>query len=258
MKKSYRSVFISDLHLGSKGCNIELLDNFLSNIRCENLYLVGDIIDGWALSRGKSYFPQSHVNVIRKVLSKAKKDTNIFYVIGNHDEFLRKYADFLSHVDFGNIRIADEFIHTTVDGKKLWVIHGDMYDGITLYHKWLSKLGDVSYIFLLFLNRHFNRIIRKLGGKYWSLSAFIKHKVKGAVDFIYGFESAISRECRLKSYNGVICGHIHHAEIKHIDGITYHNCGDFVESCTALVEHETGEIELIRWHKIIDEDINHN
>lgn len=248
----FRSVWISDIHLGTRGCKAEYLDNFLSSIECENLYLVGDIIDGWCMGRGPTYFPQEHVNIIRRFLNKARKGTNIFYIIGNHDEFLRRYHDFFDN-DLGNISIADEFEHTTVDGKKLWVIHGDLYDGVTRYHKWVSHLGDRGYQFLIWLNRYFNTIRRRFGVPYWSLSAFLKHKVKRAVEFINSFETTVAKECGRRQYDGVVCGHIHHAEIKQIGNITYYNDGDWVESCTALVEHHDGKIELIQWHEVSHE-----
>jgi UDP-2,3-diacylglucosamine pyrophosphatase LpxH len=253
MKQKYRSVWISDIHLGSRGCKAKLLDNFLAATRCDNLYLVGDIIDGWNLGRGSSYFPQSHVNIIRRVLSKARKGTAVRYVIGNHDEFLRKYHDFFEDRDFGNIEISDEFVHETADGRKLWIIHGDLYDGVTRYHAWISHLGDIAYNILIALNSIYNRLRQQFGLGYWSLSSYLKKKVKSAVSFINSFEESVAHECRKREFNGVVCGHIHHAEIKQIDGITYYNDGDWVESCTALVEHESGIMEIITWH-IIDHD----
>jgi len=249
-KQHYRTVWISDVHLGTKGCKAEYLESFLNSFTTEHLYLVGDIIDGWMMRKNKSYFPQQHVNIIRKILSKARKGTNVYYTIGNHDEFLRKYKDFFIGNTFGNIEIADEFVHETVDGKKLWIIHGDLYDGVIRHHKWLCKIGAVGYNGLLYVNRLFNIVRRKFGFGYWSLSAFIKYKVKKAVDFINSFEQTIVYECKKRGYDGVVCGHIHHAEIKEIDGIVYHNDGDFVESCTALVEHIDGKIELIVWHTV--------
>lgn len=249
----YRSVWISDTHLGTRGSQASLLEDFLRSVDCDHLYLVGDIIDGWAMSRGRPYFPQRHVNVIRRILKKASLGTSVKYVIGNHDEFLRKYLDFLIHMPIGNIELADEFVHVTADGKKLWIIHGDLYDGVVRIHKWISHLGDMGYSVLLRLNRHFNKIRKWMGFPYWSLSGAIKQKVKGAVNFINDFEKAISTECKKQGYDGVVCGHIHHAEIKDIDGITYYNDGDWVESCTALVEHMDGRLELITWHRITHE-----
>jgi UDP-2,3-diacylglucosamine pyrophosphatase LpxH len=247
-KAKYRSVWISDVHLGTKGCQAVYLEDFLRSFDCDNLFLVGDIIDGWAITRGSRFFPQDHVNIVRRFLNKARNGTIVKYVIGNHDEFLRKYVDQMKHV--GNIEIADEFVHETADGRKLWVIHGDLYDGVVRYHKWLSHFGDIMYGFLLYINKHYNKIRKFLGHDYWSLSSHLKLKVKSAVEFINSFESAIATECKKMQYDGVVCGHIHHAEIKDIDGITYYNDGDWVESCTALVEHEDGKMELITWHKI--------
>lgn len=249
-KTYYRSVWVSDTHLGTKSCKAEYLDDFLHSFECENLYLVGDIVDGWAMARGSTYFPQSHVNVLRRFLNKARHGTIVKYVIGNHDEFLRKYTDFLHATEIGNIQISDEFVHTTLDGKKLWVVHGDLYDGVTRYHKWLAHLGDIGYTVLLKLNAWFNTMRAKFGFGYWSLSAYIKGKVKKAVQFIDSFELALAKECKKKGYDGVVCGHIHHAEIKDIGGVTYYNDGDWVESCTALVEHLDGKIEIIKWHTI--------
>ena len=249
-KDQYKTIWISDIHLGTKGCQSTLLDNFLSSVKCEQLYLVGDIIDGWNLSRSSSYFPQEHVNILRRFLSKARKGTKIYYVVGNHDEFLRKYLDFFESKDLGNIHIANEFVHTTVDGKQLWVIHGDLYDGVTRYHKWISHAGDMAYNTLIAINGIFNKIRQRMGLGYWSLSAYLKHKVKQAVEFIVSFEDTVINECKKKGYDGVICGHIHHAEIKTIDDVTYYNDGDWVESCTALVENFNGTIEIIKWHTI--------
>lgn len=254
-KLQYRTVWISDIHLGTRGCKAKYLDSFLSNIKTDNLYLVGDIVDGWNMGRGASYFPQQHVNILRKFLSKSRKGTKVFYVIGNHDEFLRKYLDFFEDTDFGNIQIADEFVHETADNRKLWVIHGDLYDGVTRYHKWVSHLGDIAYNTLIALNSVFNNIRQRFGLGYWSLSAYLKHKVKQAVKFINSFEDAVAKECTKRKYDGVVCGHIHHAEIKKIGDITYYNDGDWVESCTALVEHHEGAIEIVKWHNI-DHDSN--
>lgn len=257
-KLAYRTVWISDVHLGTRGSKVQYLDNFMASIECENLYLVGDIIDGWQMGRRSTYFPQSHVDILRRFLNKARHGTKVFYVVGNHDEVLRKYMDFIVNADFGNIKIADEFIHTTADGRKIWVTHGDLYDGVVRLHKWVSHLGDMGYTALIALNGWFNKVRKILGRPYWSLSAFVKHKVKKAVEFINSFEDAVATQCKKMGYDGVVCGHIHHAEIKDINGITYYNDGDWVESCTALVEHLDGKMELITWHKITHEDFNRN
>jgi UDP-2,3-diacylglucosamine pyrophosphatase LpxH len=249
-KTAYRTVWISDIHLGTRGSKVEYLDDFMSSIECENLYLVGDIVDGWQMSRGSTYFPQSHVDIIRRFLNKARQGTNVFYVVGNHDEFFRKYMDFITTFDIGNIKIADEFVHVTADGRKIWVTHGDLYDGVTRYHAWVSHLGDMGYTALIALNGWFNKIRKMMRRPYWSLSAFIKHKVKKAVEFINSFEDAVARQCKKMGYDGVVCGHIHHAEIKDMDGITYYNDGDWVESCTALVEHMDGRMEIVTWAQV--------
>jgi UDP-2,3-diacylglucosamine pyrophosphatase LpxH len=257
-KNSYRTIWISDIHLGTRGCKADYLSDFLQNNKAETIYLVGDIIDGWNMSRGMTHFPQKHVNILRRFLNKARKGTQIKYVIGNHDEFLRKYLDFFEDRDFGNIEFANEFVHTTHDGRELWVIHGDLYDGVTRYHKWISHAGDIAYNSLIAINTLFNKVRAKFGMGYWSLSAYLKHKVKGAVEFITSFETTVAHECKKRKHDGVVCGHIHHAEIRDINGITYYNDGDWVESCTALVEHHDGRIEIIHWHIIDHEDTNSN
>lgn len=244
MTTKYKTVWISDVHLGTKGCRADMLHDFLKSFHCDTLYLVGDIIDGWRM-RKNIYFPQSHVDVVRKVLSKATHGTRVIYVTGNHDEFLRLYADF--DLRFGNVAVVDKAAHTTVDGRQFLVIHGDAFDGITRYAKWLALLGDAAYEFALFTNRIYNKIRAHFGMGYWSLSAFLKNKVKKAVDFICHFEDALARECHKQGYDGVICGHIHHAEIKQISDVTYANCGDWVESCTALVEDFEGNISIVNW-----------
>ena len=247
-KLRYRSVWISDIHLGTKGCKAAYLDNFLESMTCDKLYLVGDIIDGWVLARGASYFPQEHVNIIRRVLNKARKDTRVFYVVGNHDEFARKFLEY--DIAWGNIQFGNEFIHERVNGESLLVVHGDLYDTVTRYHKWVSHLGDIGYNLLISTNRWFNQLRSWLGLGYWSLSAHIKNQVKQAVEFINSFEDALARECKERNLDGVICGHIHHAEMKEIDGVMYYNDGDWVESCTALVEHFDGRMEIVTWHNV--------
>ncbi len=242
-KQHYRSIFLSDIHLGTRGCQADQLTAFLKVHSCDRLYLVGDIIDGWRLKSSGIYWPQEHSNVMRRFLTAAKRGTEVVYITGNHDEFLRKYSD----MELGNIQLVDRFIHETVDGKKLMVIHGDEFDVITRYHSWLAFLGEWGYTILLKLNRVVNFFRRNFGYGYWSLSAYAKYKVKKAVNFISEFEQAIAHQCRNQGYDGAICGHIHHAGITDYDGIRYMNCGDWVESCTALVEDEKGEFSIIRW-----------
>jgi len=243
IKKKVRSIFISDTHLGSKGCQAEYLAEFLKHHQCEQLYLVGDIIDGWKMRSSSTYWPQSHTNVVRRVLTMAKRGTNVYYITGNHDEFLRKY----SPLGMGNVHVVDEFIHTTADNRQLLVVHGDQFDIVTRCHKWLAFTGDIAYEWCLVLNRWLNTFRRRFGYGYWSLSAFLKHQVKEAVNFIGDYETALAQTCSKRKLDGVICGHIHHAEIRDIDGVTYFNCGDWVESCTALLEDEDGSIRLVKW-----------
>jgi UDP-2,3-diacylglucosamine pyrophosphatase LpxH len=243
----YKSIFISDIHLGTKDCKADLLLDFLSNVECENLYLVGDIIDGWKVQRNKLKWKESHTRVIRKVLGFSKKGTKVIYVAGNHDEFLRLLVPY--NVAFGNIEIVNQYVHHGIDGKKYLVTHGDFFDGVVRLHRWLSFLGDASYDFILSFNSKFNWFRHKLGFGYWSLSKFLKVKVKRAVDFIFKFENTLSEYCKKRNFDGVICGHIHHAEIKEINGVVYMNDGDWVESCTALVEHIDGKWEIITWSK---------
>jgi UDP-2,3-diacylglucosamine pyrophosphatase LpxH len=241
-KLKLRTVWISDTHLGTSGCNAELLHDFLHSIKPDTLYLVGDIIDGWRLKRGW-YWPQRHNDIVRRVLKLANKGTRVIYVPGNHDEALRDYTG----LAFGGVEVVAEAIHETADGRRLLVTHGDEFDGVVLYARWLAFLGDAGYSLLLKLNVWFNAVRRRLGLPYWSLSAYIKHRVKNAVAFISRFEEVVAHAARERGVDGVVCGHIHSAEIRDFDGITYMNDGDWVESCTALVEHHDGRIEILDW-----------
>lgn len=242
--RRYRSLWISDVHLGTEFCKAEYLEQFLKSYQCDTLYLVGDIVDAWAL-KSRFYWPQSHTNVVRKILTKSKRGTKVVYVTGNHDEFLRKFVDF--ELNIGNISVVNEAIHETADGRQLLITHGDQFDIITRYHKWIAFAGDRGYDYLLVMNRHMNTLRQRMGMPYWSLSAYVKHKVKMAVNFISEFEDALAYECRKRGLDGVVCGHIHHAEVRDIEGVTYYNCGDWVESCTALAEREDGSMEIIHW-----------
>ncbi|WP_242499972.1 UDP-2,3-diacylglucosamine diphosphatase [Methylibium sp. Pch-M] len=237
-----RSVWVSDVHLGTPGCQAAALLDFLKAVDSRHLYLVGDIIDGWQLRRSW-YWPQAHNDVVQKLLRKARKGTRVVFVPGNHDEFARKY---LGH-SFGGIEVVDDCVHTTVDGRQLWITHGDHFDGVIQCAKWLAYVGDSAYEFTLRLNRHFNSLRARLGLPYWSLSKYLKLKVKRAVSFIGDFEQAVAREARRRGVQGVVCGHIHHAELRDIDGILYANDGDWVESLTALVEHLDGRLEILDW-----------
>lgn len=241
-----RAIFISDIHLGTPGCKAAHLLDFLRHHESDYLYLVGDIIDGWAL-KSRFYWHQTHNDVIQKVLRRARKGTEVVYVPGNHDEIGRQF----SGLNFGDIAIREETVHVTADGRRLWVVHGDLADGVIRHAKWLAHLGDTLYDFLLWLNRHLNTLRARLGLTYWSLSAYLKHKVKNAVSFISDFEAVLIREARRRGYDGVVCGHIHQAEIREIDGLVYCNDGDWVESLTALVETHAGELKLVTWRTIL-------
>lgn len=235
-----RTVWISDLHLGTPGCQAAALLDFLREVECETLYLVGDIIDGWQLRRSW-YWPQSHNDVVQKLLRKARKGTRVVFVPGNHDEFARRYVE----LNFGGVDVVEDCMHVTADGRRLWVTHGDLFDGVVQCARWLAMAGDLAYEFTLKVNRWFNRARARLGLPYWSLSKYLKAKVKRAVSYIGDFETAVAKEARRRGADGVVCGHIHHAEMRDIDGVLYCNDGDWVESLTALVEHADGRLEII-------------
>jgi UDP-2,3-diacylglucosamine pyrophosphatase LpxH len=237
-----RTAWISDVHLGTPGCQAQALLEFLKQVDCDTLYLVGDIIDGWQLRRSW-YWPQAHNDVVQKLLRKARKGTRVIFIPGNHDEFARK---FVGH-SFGGVEVADEWIHTTADGRRLWVTHGDLYDGVIQCARWLALLGDSLYEFTLKLNRHLNSWRARAGLPYWSLSKYLKLKVKRAVSYVGDFEAALAREARKRGVDGLVCGHIHHAEMRTVEGILYCNDGDWVESLTALVEHEDGQLAILDW-----------
>ncbi|MBV8169909.1 MAG: UDP-2,3-diacylglucosamine diphosphatase, partial [Alphaproteobacteria bacterium] len=238
----YRTIWISDVHLGTRGCNADALLDFLKFTESEYLYLVGDIIDGWRL-RKSWYWAQSHNDVIQKVLRKARKGTKVVYVPGNHDEVLRDYVEH----QFGGISLVTDAIHVTADGKRLLVLHGDAYDGVVRHARWLAVLGDWAYNLMLAINYWFNVARRKLGYPYWSLSAYLKGKVKNAVEYVSRFEAAVADAAAKRGVDGVVCGHVHKAEIRPMNGVLYCNDGDWVESCTALVEHFDGRLEIVHW-----------
>jgi len=243
MITTYRTIWISDLHLGSTQCQADVLLDFLKYNESKTLYLVGDIIDFWALSK-KMYWPTDHNTVIQKILRKARHGTQVIYVPGNHDENVREYDNYV----FGDITVKKTDVHTTAAGKKFLIVHGDEYDTIAQCHKWIAKIGNDGYDFLLWVNRIIRTIRKKLGiQSNFSLAAYVKFKVKNAVQFISDYEESIVNTLKDQNLDGVICGHIHHAEIKDMDGFLYINTGDFVESCTAIVEHNDGTIELIKW-----------
>lgn len=246
----YRTIFISDVHLGTRDCKADQLNNFLKNNTCQTLYLVGDIIDAWKIQQNRWRWRQSHTNVIRRILNHAKRGTRVVYIAGNHDEFLRPLLPYA--LTFGRVEIANQADHVGVDGRRYLVVHGDMFDGITRLAPWLTFLGDRAYDIVLRLNTQFNWLRHRLGVGYWSLSGFLKHRVKQAVDFVFQFENNLAAYCAKRGYDGVICGHIHHAEIKQINGVTYMNDGDWVESMTALAEHWNGQWEIITWTQTAD------
>lgn len=242
-QRKYKTIFISDLHLGSRGCQAEALAHFLKTNTCETLYLVGDIIDGWRLS-SKWYWPQSHSNVIRRILTSAKRGTKVHYIVGNHDEFLRGFLRL--KLTFGRVKLSNRQIHVGVDGKTYLVVHGDMFDRLMRKDgKWIMRLGDYAYDTAVWINVKMNTVRRWLGMDYWSLSKWLKTKTKKAVAFVHRYEEQVAAYCKRKGFDGIICGHIHVAEIREIDGITYMNDGDWVESCSALVEHHDGRWELL-------------
>ncbi|MCG8503472.1 MAG: UDP-2,3-diacylglucosamine diphosphatase [Sphingomonadales bacterium] len=245
-KRHFRAIFISDIHLGTRGCNAELLLDFLKHTSSDYLYLVGDIIDGWRLKKAWYWHP-THNDVIRKVLKKARKGTQVIYIPGNHDEVLR---DFVGN-NLAGVEIARDAVHVTADGRRYWVLHGDEFDGIVRHAKWLAHLGDHAYNLLMKINNGLNIARRRLGYSYWSLSAFLKYKVKNAVEYISSFETAVAHEAARRGVDGVICGHIHHAEERMIGDIHYCNDGDWVESGTALVEHTDGRFEILFWADMV-------
>jgi len=248
-KLKYRTVWISDLHLGTSGCNAVMLLDFLSSIECETLYLVGDIIDGWRLRKGW-YWPDSHNEVIRRILKMAHRGTRVVYITGNHDEMLRDYVG----LGFGGIELMNEAIHKTADGRRLFVTHGDAFDGVVLYARWLAFLGDQAYSVLLRANKAFNRVRKWMGMPYWSLSAYLKRRVKNAVQYVCSFEEAVAHEAAGRGVDGVVCGHIHCAEIRQIGAIAYYNDGDWVESCTALTEDAQGRMAILDWAQWLREE----
>ena len=238
----HRTIWISDVHLGTRGCKADFLLDFLRHNDAATIYLVGDIIDGWRLKKSW-YWPQTHNDVVQKLLRMVRKGTRAIYVPGNHDEWLRGYT----RLQFGGVEVVEEAIHVTADGRRLLVMHGDAYDAVVTHARWLALLGDGAYTVTLWINRHFNTLRRRLGYPYWSLSAYLKRRVKNAMQYIVSFGDMVTAEARRRGVDGVVCGHIHHAEIRNLGGVLYCNSGDWVESCTALVEHHDGQLELVHW-----------
>jgi UDP-2,3-diacylglucosamine pyrophosphatase LpxH len=240
--RRFRTIFLSDVHLGTKGCQAERLLDFLRHHEADTIYLVGDIVDGWQLRSGW-YWPQSHNDVVQKLLRHARKGARVLYIPGNHDEFLRDYCG----THFGGIDVAETAIHVAADGRRYLVLHGDLFDIVIKHARWLALLGDKAYDVAIQVNTIVNSVRRAFGFTYWSLSQWAKLKVKNAVKFIGEFEQALAAEAARHKVDGVICGHIHHAVIREDLDIRYINCGDWVESCTAAVEHPDGRFEIIAW-----------
>ncbi len=248
----YRTIWISDVHLGTPGCQAEYLLDFLRCNESATLYLVGDILDGWQL-RKSWYWPQTHNDVVQKLLRKARKGTRVVYVPGNHDELARQFAG----LAFGEVEVLKEAFHELVDGRRLWVVHGDLFDGVTQHARWLSHLGDTCYTFILKFNQWFNAVRARLGLPYWSVSQYLKHQVKNAVNYISAFEQVMVEEARRQGCHGVVCGHIHKAEIREMgEGMLYCNDGDWVESLTALVETLEGELRIVEWRNRVPAPLN--
>ena len=238
----YRTIFLSDFHLGTRGCQADLILDFLRHNDADTFYLVGDIIDGWRM-RASFYWPQSHNDVIQKLLRKVRRGARMVFVPGNHDEFARQFIG----LSFGGVEIVRNAKIETADGRRFLIMHGDELDVVVRHSKWLAFFGDWAYDFALFINTYFNMVRRRLGFSYWSFSAWAKLKVKNAVNFIGSFERALADEARRRGADGVICGHIHHPIIRDVEGVTYVNTGDFVESCSYVVEHHDGRLEVMRW-----------
>ena len=244
--KRHRTLWLSDIHLGTKDCQAHALLDFLAHNEAECIYLVGDIIDGWQLKK-RWYWPQAHNDVIQKLLRKARKGTRIVFIPGNHDMFVRDFLKHTPNLAVGGIEVADEVIHTTADGRRIWILHGDLFDGVVQNMQWLAKLGDELYMFALKANRWLNLWRAKMGLEYWSLSQFLKDKVKNAVSYIDDFENAVATEAARRDCQAVLCGHIHKAKIRDIKGVTYLNSGDWVESLTAISEDVSGHLAIEYW-----------
>jgi UDP-2,3-diacylglucosamine pyrophosphatase LpxH len=241
-RRRFRTIWISDVHLGTRGCNARMLIDFLDSTDSETMYLVGDIIDGWRMKR-KFYWPATHNDIVWRVMKRARRGTRVVYIPGNHDEMFRQF----NGMNFGGVEIRRKAIHETADGRKLLVLHGDEFDAIMLAHRWLAFVGDLAYEWLMRGDHLVNRVRALIGKPYWSLSKTAKHKVKNAVEFISRFETVVALEAGARGVDGVVCGHIHNAEAREIAGIAYYNDGDWVEGCTALVEHFDGRMEILHW-----------
>ncbi|KKC25465.1 UDP-2,3-diacylglucosamine diphosphatase [Sphingomonas sp. SRS2] len=241
-RRRYRTIWVSDIHLGTRGCNAQMLIDFLDSTDSETMYLVGDIIDGWRLKRSW-YWPSAHNDIVWRVMKRAKRGTRVVFIPGNHDEMFRQFAG----LTFGGIEIRRNAIHETADGRRLMVTHGDEFDTVVMCHRWLAFAGDAAYEMLMRLNVVINWVRQKFDLPYWSLSKHAKQKVKNAVEFISRFEEAVAHDAGERGVDGVVCGHIHTAEIRQFGDIVYYNDGDWVEGCTALVEHFDGRMEVLHW-----------
>jgi len=241
-RRSYRTIWVSDIHLGTRGCNAQMLIDFLDSTDSETMYLVGDIIDGWRLKRSW-FWPAAHNDIVWRVMKRAKRGTRVVFIPGNHDEMFRQFAG----LTFGGIEIRRNAIHETADGRRLMVTHGDEFDTVVMCHRWLAFAGDAAYEMLMRLNVVINAVRQRFDLPYWSLSKHAKHKVKNAVEFISRFEEAVAHEAGERGVDGVVCGHIHTAEIRQFGDVVYYNDGDWVEGCTALVEHFDGRMEVLHW-----------
>ena len=244
MTRTVKTLFLSDIHLGTRGCQAAALLEFLKEYEADTIYLVGDIIDGWRL-RSAWYWPQLHNDVVQKMLRRVRSGVRVVYVPGNHDEFLRDYIG----LTFGGVEIVEEAIHKTVDGKRILILHGDKFDIVVRNVKWLALLGDWAYDFAIFLNRHISRVRRFFGLSDWSFAAYAKAKVKSAVNFVGAFEEAVAADARRHGVDAVMCGHIHQPANRMIGDVQYLNTGDWVESCSAIVENRDGSLELVRWSR---------
>jgi len=243
-EKRLRAIFLSDLHLGTRAAKTEALIEFLKGHDAETIYLVGDIIDFWRLKRGVIW-PHGNDEILQILMERMQSGSRIVYVPGNHDEALRAYCG----MSFGGIEITRDCIHTTASGRKLLVLHGDEFDVVVRYAKWLRFLGDRSYEFVLWCDGPLNSLRRRLGFGHWSLSVYVKTRVKAAAAFIDEFEAALASEAKRRGLDGIVCGHIHHPADRLIDGVRYLNCGDWTENCTAIAEHMDGHIEILRWRE---------
>lgn len=238
----YRTLWLSDIHLGCRDCKAEFLLNFLADNEADRIYLVGDIVDFWALKR-RVYWPASHNAVLNLLLKKAQQGTEVVYLPGNHDELMKPYVELL----FGSIQIHQEFVHETVTGKRLLMLHGDKYDSVVCFGKFHAMLGDVLYDVSLWLNRQCHGIRKRLGLPYWSMASYIKTKVKKANEAIRRYRDAAIADAKEQGVDGIICGHIHHPQMEMVDGILYCNDGDWIENCTLMVENQSGDLKLLRW-----------